>query len=115
MDEIDLGAWLPADNAETAGPKPHGGVLNAYKLRTGTGESEKQGEGTGQRMRCPYRMVQEISEVRAALKHVPEELIVDFVMVLNFRRFHKRAELSRAPICRGLLQVGVAILYVFSE
>jgi hypothetical protein len=37
------------------------------------------------------------------LKQVPEELVVDFVMVLHLRRFHKGAEQTRAAIGGSLL------------
>ena len=50
-----------------------------------------------------------------SLEHIPEELVVDFVVVLHFRRLHERAQQPRAAVGRGLLQVRVAALHVLAE
>src|ERR1700692_1270666 len=49
------------------------------------------------------------------LEHVPEELIVDFVVVLDFGLFNEGAEESWAAIGAGLFQVGVTALDVFAQ
>src|SRR6201996_6609023 len=49
------------------------------------------------------------------LKLVPEELVVNLVVVLNFRRLHESAQQTRAAIGCSLLQVGVPTLHVFAE
>ncbi len=46
------------------------------------------------------------------LELVPEELVVDLVVVLHFGRLHKRAKRACAAIRRGLLQVRIASLHV---
>lgn len=33
------------------------------------------------------------------LEHVPQKLVVNVVVVLHFRRFHKRSQQARATIC----------------
>ena len=49
------------------------------------------------------------------LEHVPEELVVDLVMELNFGCFHESAKQTGAAIGGSLLQVSVATLDVFAE
>src|SRR5215471_8906389 len=49
------------------------------------------------------------------LEQIPEELIVDFVVILHFGRLYERSEEARAAIGRGLLQVAVPSLYVCAE
>ena len=48
------------------------------------------------------------------LEHIPKELIVDFVVILHFRRLHERAQQPRAAVRRRLLQVRVSPLHVFT-
>ena len=50
-----------------------------------------------------------------SLEQVPEELVVDLVVVLHFRRLDEGAQQARAAVGRGLLQVGVAALDVVAE
>jgi hypothetical protein len=50
-----------------------------------------------------------------SLEHIPEELVVDFVVILDFGSLDECAEQPRATICRGLLQIRKPGLYVFSE
>ena len=45
----------------------------------------------------------EITDAARGLKLVPKVLIVDFVMMLNFRSFHEGAERARAAIRGNLL------------
>src|SRR6516164_4416021 len=59
------------------------------------------------------------NQVRAspavALKQVPQELVVDVVVVLEFRRLDKCAQQPGAPVGRGLLQVAISRLYVLAQ
>ena len=50
--------------------------------------------------------------VRNALEQIPEELVVDLVVVLDFRWFDEGAESTRAAIGGVLFEVGVTDLYV---
>src|SRR5882762_4901712 len=49
------------------------------------------------------------------LEHVPEELVVDLVVVLHFGSLNESSQQARTTIRRGLLEVGVAALDVFTE
>ncbi len=46
------------------------------------------------------------------LEQVPEELVVNLVMVLHLWRFHERAQRSRATVSRRSLQIRVATFHV---
>ena len=54
-------------------------------------------------------------QTSCSLEQVPEELVVDFVVELHFRRLHERAQQPRAAVGRGLLQVRVAALHILAE
>lgn len=49
------------------------------------------------------------------LETVPEELVVDLVVVLDFRGFDEGAQSAGAAICGGLFEIGVACLDVGTE
>src|SRR5271166_419278 len=49
------------------------------------------------------------------LEHVPEELVVDLVVILDFRWFDEGAEVAGAAVRGSFLQVGVAALDVLAE
>ena len=49
-----------------------------------------------------------------ALKEVPQELVVNVVVVLYLGRFHKRSEQPWAAVCCCLLQLRIATLYIFT-
>lgn len=49
------------------------------------------------------------------LEQIPEELVVYVVVVLHFLGLDEGSEQTRATVGRGLLQVGVASLYVLAE
>src|SRR6201987_6565107 len=49
------------------------------------------------------------------LEQVPEELVVDFVVVLHFRRFHEGAKRTRATVGGGAFQVREACFYVGAQ
>src|ERR1700719_453283 len=48
------------------------------------------------------------------LKQIPEELIVNLVVVLHFRCLHERAQQTRAAISRRLLQFRITAFHVFA-
>src|SRR5260370_2154880 len=50
-----------------------------------------------------------------ALEQVPQELVVDVVVILHLGRFDKSSEQTRTAVRRRLLQVCVASLHVFTE
>src|SRR6202790_4928471 len=52
---------------------------------------------------------------RIALEHVPEELVVDFVMVLDFGGFYEGAEGTRATVGGTLFQIAVAAFYISAK
>src|SRR6267378_1429934 len=49
------------------------------------------------------------------LEEVPEELVVYFVVILDFRHFDECAEGPRAAVGSGALQIGVPSLHVPAE
>ena len=49
------------------------------------------------------------------LEQVPEELVVDLVVELDFLRFDESAQRARTTIRGGLFQVGITALHVFAE
>src|SRR2546428_592652 len=51
----------------------------------------------------------------SGLEQVPQELVVDLVMELDFLRFDEGSEGAGTAVCGRLLQVGVAGFYVFAE
>src|SRR4051794_26774021 len=56
-----------------------------------------------------------LDDVRVTLEHVPKELVVNFMVILDFRYFDERSQATRATIGCGLLEVGIPSLYVFTE
>src|ERR1700729_3473249 len=53
--------------------------------------------------------------VPPTLKHIPKVLVIDVVVVLHLRRFHKRAQQPWAPIRGRLLQIRVSLFDVASQ
>jgi len=51
----------------------------------------------------------------ANLKQIPEELVVDVVVILHLGRFHERSQQTRTPIGGSLLQIRVPALHIFAE
>jgi hypothetical protein len=49
------------------------------------------------------------------LKQIPEELIVDVVVILHLGRLHESSQQTGTAIGGRLLQVGVTSLYIFAE
>ena len=45
------------------------------------------------------------------LKHIPEELVVHFVVILHFRLLHKGTEQPWTAIGRRLLQIRIALFH----
>src|ERR1700710_2717801 len=57
----------------------------------------------GDKIACP---------INAGLKLIPQVLVVDLVVVLNFLRFDDGAQQTSAAIRGRLLEIGVTALYV---
>src|SRR5947209_7218669 len=51
----------------------------------------------------------------STLEQVPQELVVDVVVILHLGRLHKGSQQTRAAVRRRLLQICVATLHVFAE
>src|ERR1700733_12277709 len=51
----------------------------------------------------------------STLEQVPEELVIDIVMVLHLGSLHKSPEQARAAVGSSLFQIGVAALHIFAE
>src|SRR5579864_7943878 len=49
------------------------------------------------------------------LEPIPQELVVDLVMELDFRRLNDGSQEARAAVGGGLFQVGVAGFHVFAK
>ena len=47
------------------------------------------------------------------LEQIPEELVVDFVMELDFLRLHEGSQSAGATVGGGFLQISIAALYIF--
>jgi hypothetical protein len=62
------------------------------------------------RPRRPYSIPK--LKFAGALKQVPEGLVVDGVVELDFAAFDDASQLTRGTVGGGLLQVGVAALHV---
>lgn len=64
--------------------------------------------------RCPSAIVTRVVAVSChtipagGLEQVPEELVVNVVVILHFGRLHKRSQLARTTIGGRLLQVRIA-------
>jgi hypothetical protein len=50
-----------------------------------------------------------------SLKQIPQELVVDLVVELDFRGLYKGAQQPWTTIGRGLLQIGVAALHILTQ
>ena len=55
------------------------------------------------------------ADLQFGLEQVPEGLVVDGVVELDFRAFDDGSQLARGAVGGGLLQVGVAALHVVAE
>ena len=49
------------------------------------------------------------------LEKVPEELVVDLVMILHFLWLHEGTKQTRASVCCGLFQISVPSFYILTE
>jgi hypothetical protein len=49
------------------------------------------------------------------LKHIPQELVINLVVILNFGFLHKSTQQPGAPIRAGLLQVRIPALDVLAQ
>src|SRR5580658_5621942 len=56
-----------------------------------------------------------LDSVAFGLEQIPQELVVDLVMELDFRRFDEGSQSARATVGGGLLQVGIAAFDVFAQ
>ncbi len=63
----------------------------------------------------PWLADQGILLLQDALEHVPQVLVVNVVMVLDFRRLYERAQQSRTTVSRRLFQVGIAALHIVAK
>jgi len=50
----------------------------------------------------------------SGLEQIPEELVVDVVVILHLGRLHEGSEQTRTAVGGGLFQVGVTAFYVFA-
>ena len=55
------------------------------------------------------------THLQRSLEHVPQELIVNFVVILHFLRLDERPQQTRATVGGGTLQVGETLLHVRAE
>src|SRR5579871_2278830 len=49
------------------------------------------------------------------LEQIPQELVVNIVMILDFRGLHEGPQKPRAAVGGGLLQVGIPAFHVFAK
>src|SRR4029077_295395 len=49
------------------------------------------------------------------LEQIPQELVIDLVVILNFGGFHESAEMARAAVRRRLLQFRVTAFHIFAQ
>ena len=52
------------------------------------------------------------AKTHSLLEHIPQELIVDFVVILHLLRLHERPQQPRAPVRRPSFQIGEAALHI---
>jgi hypothetical protein len=50
----------------------------------------------------------------AVLESIPQELVVDLMVILHLRGFYERTKEPRTAISRGLLQFGIPAPHIFS-
>jgi hypothetical protein len=73
-------------------------------------KDERKEKPTPEKEGVGFRVLSSVAELN--LKHVPEELVVDLVMVLDFGGFDEGAKVAGAAVGGGFFEIGVAILYV---
>ena len=66
------------------------------------------------KVKKPWPGSQGVRHNSSGLKQIPQELVIDLVVKLDFLRFYERSQSAGAAVGGGLFQIRVTALHIFA-